>query len=99
MRAGWRRHLDDPVRGPQSDARAPQDGRGHEGIRGRRRARILGPVQEGPFLKDDARPRLIERARGGDWDAIEDLVSGAVAPTFDAALHLMGDPARAAHAA
>jgi hypothetical protein len=43
--------------------------------------------------------KLIERARGGDWDAIEDLVSGAIAPTFDAALHLFGDPAKAAQAA
>jgi hypothetical protein len=45
-----------------------------------------------------AQPSLLERARGGDWDAIEDLVSGAVAPTFDAAFHLFGDPARAASA-
>jgi hypothetical protein len=43
-------------------------------------------------------PSLLERARGGDWDAIEDLVSGAVAPTFDAAFHLFGDQARAASA-
>jgi hypothetical protein len=46
-------------------------------------------------LTDDLRPRLMERARGGDWDAIEDLVSGATAPTFDAAFHLFGDASRA----
>jgi hypothetical protein len=49
-------------------------------------------------LSDDERPRLIERARGGDWDAIEDLVAGAIAPTFDAALHLLGDAALASQA-
>jgi hypothetical protein len=47
-------------------------------------------------LNDDERPRLIERARGGDWDAIEDLVVGALAPTFDAALHLSEGAADAA---
>jgi hypothetical protein len=50
-------------------------------------------------LNDAELPRLIERARGGDWDAIEDLLSGALAPTFDAALHFAGDPALAARLA
>jgi hypothetical protein len=50
-------------------------------------------------LNDDELPRLLERARGGDWDAIEDLLSGILAPTFDAALHLTGDPAKAGPAA
>jgi hypothetical protein len=43
-------------------------------------------------------PSLFDRARGGDWEAIEDLVAGAVAPTFDAALHLFGDAAQATSA-
>ena len=46
-------------------------------------------------MTKEHRPSLIERARAGDWDAIEDLVAGAVAPTFDAALHVFGDPKRA----
>jgi hypothetical protein len=46
-------------------------------------------------LNDDELPRLLESARGGDWDAIEDLLTGMLAPTFDAALHLTGDPAKA----
>jgi hypothetical protein len=46
-------------------------------------------------LTDDERPRTIERARAGDWEAIEDLVGGAIAPTFDAAIHLFGDEAQA----
>jgi hypothetical protein len=50
-------------------------------------------------LTDEHRPSLIERARAGDWDAIEDLVAGTVAPTFDAALHVFGDPKRAEAAA
>jgi hypothetical protein len=47
-------------------------------------------------LSDDERPQLIERAARGDWEAIEDLVSGTMAPAFDAALHLFGDPVEAA---
>jgi hypothetical protein len=50
-------------------------------------------------LSEAPRPSLVERARAGDWDAIEDLVAGASAPTFDAALHLFGDAERAARAA
>jgi hypothetical protein len=50
-------------------------------------------------LNDAELPRLIERARGGDWDAIEDILSGALAPTFDAALHMAGDPVHAARLA
>ena len=56
VRARRRRHLDDSVRGAARDARAPQDRRGHEGLRGRRRARVLEPVQEGEALTDDAPP-------------------------------------------
>jgi hypothetical protein len=50
-------------------------------------------------LTDDERPRLIQRARAGDWEALEDLATGASAPTFDAAFHLFADQERAAKAA
>jgi hypothetical protein len=45
--------------------------------------------------KDDDRPSALERARGGEWDAFEDLLGQTVAPTFDAAIHLLDDPATA----
>jgi hypothetical protein len=50
-------------------------------------------------LTDAERPRLFARARARDWDAIEDLVAGALAPTFDAAWHVFGDVRDAARAA
>lgn len=49
--------------------------------------------------KEDDRPSALERARGGEWDAFEDLLGRTVAPTFDAAVHLFPDAATAAAAA
>ncbi len=47
-------------------------------------------------MSDYPRPSPFERARSGDWEAYEEIVSATIAPTFDAAWLILGDADAAA---
>jgi hypothetical protein len=43
-------------------------------------------------MRSERKPSVFERARQGEKEAFEEILSSVVAPTFDTALHLFGDP-------